>query len=147
MFKQILVATFLTLFSLSLLANANAKAKEQEVPNLAGMWVCYYKYGENTFVECSMVLEQKDKIIKGKMIEVQTFGDEPSTGLSADINATFVKFNDVFMLKQYDGSGGQQGRVVYNLSRSHNDSVLTGKWFIKDGPSGDVKFMRYVASN
>lgn len=145
MFKQILATLLLTLFSFALLANT--KTNEQEVPNLAGMWVGYYKYGENTFVECSMVLEQKGKIIKGRMIEVQTFGDEPSTGLSADINATFVKFNDVFMLKQYDGNGGQQGRVVYNLSRSHNDAVLTGKWFIKDGPSGDVKFMRYVASN
>ncbi|MCG7531632.1 hypothetical protein MHM98_09795 [Psychrobium sp. MM17-31] len=143
MFKQILATLFLTLFSFSLLANAT----EQEVPNLAGMWVGYYKYGENTFVECSMVLEQKSTIIKGKMIEVQTFGDEPSIGLSADITATFVKSNGVFMVKQYDGSGGQQGKVVYNLTRSHNDSVLTGKWFIKDGPSGYVKFMRYVASN
>lgn len=115
--------------------------------DLNGVWVGFYGYGNsNEIVECAMVIEQEGTHLKGRMIERQTFGKEPSVGLSANLTgmAGSASGDQKFVVfeKTYDGSGGQTHSVKYTLSLEQND-VLVGLWTLNQGQlTGKVMFRR-----
>ncbi len=121
---------------------------------LDGLWVGYYSPGasfnETGTVPVSMVLETKGNRVSGRLIEVQTFGSEPSTGLAATLDGTIN--NDVVSLtKAYDGSGGVRHTVNLNLvfaagypepeTLTDSDS-LAGEWRIDSRTSGEILLFR-----
>ncbi|NQD35579.1 hypothetical protein HPT27_01005 [Permianibacter sp. IMCC34836] len=121
---------------------------------LDGLWVGIYSSGpqftETDNVGFSVVLESQGDAISGRLIEVQTFGGEPATGLGAALSGTMT--NDVVsLIKKYDGSGGVNHSVHLQLSYSEGDptsddlvdgDMLDGEWFIDAKTRGQVRLFR-----
>ena len=130
--------------ALIILMSIAANGTSAELPDVSGMWVGSYSVG-GSVVECTMVIEQSRKIVKARMIEVQTFGEEPSVGLTADVVGV-INESGIYLVKTYDGSGGQVHSVAYELQLSPDRQVMNGTWSLGEGGSGASKFSRYRAS-
>ncbi|MBM95939.1 MAG: hypothetical protein CMI09_08860 [Oceanospirillaceae bacterium] len=74
------------------------------------------------------------------MLEKQTFGSEPSIGLSANLSGT-ANGDLVSVTKTYDGSGGQTHSVNYVFTLDEEGEILHGIWSL-NGMSGRVVFRR-----
>lgn len=121
---------------------------------LDGLWVGIYSSGpeftDTDNVGFAVVLESQGDAISGRLIEVQTFGGEPATGLGAMLSGTMT--NDVVsLIKKYDGSGGVSHSVHLQLSYSEGDpssndlvdgDMLDGNWFIDSQTRGQVRLFR-----
>ena len=78
--------------------------------------------------------------VKGRSLEMQTFGREPSVGLSAELKG--VASGDIISLvKKYDGSGGQSHSVHLRLSYDA-DGNLTGEWMLDPQTKGRVELFK-----
>lgn len=141
------------LFSLLLLTSALAMPAFGD-GQIDGLWVGYYSSGptfnESGTVPVSMVLVTNANRINGRLIEVQTFGNEPSAGLAATLDGSIS--NDVVsLIKTYDGSGGVRHTVHLNLVFAPGDpnpeelvdsDSLAGEWRIDSRTSGEILLFR-----
>lgn len=115
---------------------------------LDGMWSGAYDYGDQfgpNPVWFSVVFETKDDEIRGRSLEVQTFGREPSVGLSATFKGLQAG-NMITLIKQYDGSGGQTHSVQLNLSYDDNGN-LVGDWILDTNTRGRVELFKLTLEN
>ena len=112
-------------------------------PYLNGVWSGAYDYGDQigpNAVWFSVVFETEGDEVKGRSLEMQTFGREPSVGLSAELKG--VASGDIISLvKKYDGSGGQSHSVHLRLSYDA-DGNLTGEWMLDPQTKGRVELFK-----
>jgi hypothetical protein len=127
-----------------MLVLAASGVQRANAADLSGLWVGYYVYdaaNRTERVECSMVLEQTNDVLHGRMIEVQTFGAEPSIGLAATLTGT-LEDRALSLVKTYDGTGGQTHSVSYKLKVSQEGRTLEGTWSIGADYTGRSLFKR-----
>ena len=118
-------------------------AQVQADQDFSGLWVGTYKYAEDSPdpVLISVVFEHEGSEIKGRSLEVQTFGREPAIGLSASLIGYNVP-GDLFLVKKYDGSGGQTHAVDLELNYVAEDNTLSGTWQLGDDSHGVITLVR-----
>ena len=110
---------------------------------LNGLWSGAYDYGDQigpNAVWFSVVFETTGDEIKGRSLEVQTFGGEPSVGLSATFKGLSAG-GVVSLIKQYDGSGGQTHAVHIRLSYDAEQN-LVGEWMVDAQTKGRVELFK-----
>jgi hypothetical protein len=117
-----------------------------ELQKIDGMWIGNYEYQagkSNKQVPCSLVIEQQNMIILGRMLEVQTFGESSAVGLSADMKGV-IDGQNLYLVKTYDGTGDQKHSVAIKLTLSKDGMTMNGKWTIDVGFEGAVTFAKVV---
>ena len=110
---------------------------------LNGMWSGAYDYGDQIGPQAvwfSVVFEGQGDEVKGRSLEVQTFGSEPSIGLSANLKG-LSSGGVISLIKQYDGSGGQQHAVHLRLTYDANGN-LVGEWMVDPQTKGRVELFK-----
>lgn len=135
--KRVVLACWLLVAQVLLLPQAQADAY------LNGLWSGAYDYGDQigpNAVWFSVVFETSGDEIKGRSLEVQTFGGEPSVGLSATFKGLSAG-GVVSLVKQYDGSGGQNHAVHIRLSYDA-DGNLVGEWMVDARTKGRVELFK-----
>ena len=110
---------------------------------LNGLWSGAYDYGDQlgpNAVWFSVVFETSGDEINGRSLEVQTFGKEPSIGLSANVKGLSAG-GVVSLVKQYDGSGGQSHAVHIRLSYDDQQN-LVGEWMLDAQTKGRIELFK-----
>ena len=110
---------------------------------LNGLWSGAYDYGDQlgpNAVWFSVVFETSGDEIKGRSLEVQTFGQEPSVGLSANFKGISAG-GVVSLVKQYDGNGGQTHAVHIRLSYDAEGNLM-GEWLVDAQTKGRVELFK-----
>ncbi len=111
--------------------------------HLNGMWSGAYDYGGQIGPQAvwfSVVFEGQGDEVKGRSLEVQTFGSEPSVGLSANLKG-LSSGGVISLVKQYDGSGGQQHAVHIRLNYDSNGN-LVGEWMVNPQTKGRIELFK-----
>ncbi len=110
---------------------------------LDGMWVGAYDYGDqlgDTPIFFSVVIETQGDEVRGRSLEVQTFGNEPAIGLGATLKG-HSSGNVVSLVKQYDGSGGQTHAVHLRLHYDPSQGLI-GEWMLNPQTKGRVELAK-----
>src|SRR5688572_16409370 len=114
---------------------------EEAVPDLAGLWTGEYSQVQKDGtlrVPFTMVVTQQYQTILARSLEAQAFGTKASAGLSADIKGV-VDGGKLYLVKTYDGSGGQTHSISYVLILSPDKKRLEGEWIMSNEMRGPVK--------
>jgi hypothetical protein len=101
-----------------------------DIDHISGLWLGYYEYQEaagKTRVAFSIVLKRTHQMVTGKSIEAQTFGVPTKDGLTANFVGNYVD-GKLYLVKTYDGSGGQSHSFSNHLSFDEKAKTLTGTW-------------------
>jgi hypothetical protein len=137
--RNLLLWKLLSALLLSLFLTGPARAENY----LDGLWTGAYDYGNElspNAVWFAIVFETQGDDVKGRMIEVQTFGREPSVGLGAELKGV-ASDSMVSLVKKYDGSGGQTHSVHLRLSLNA-DLTLSGQWVLNDNTQGTIHLVK-----
>jgi hypothetical protein len=116
-----------------------------DIDHISGLWLGYYEYQTGVTlsrVAFSIVLKRDYQMVTGKSIEAQTFGAPTKDGLTAHFIGNFVD-GKLFMMKTYDGSGGQSHSFSNHLTLNEKAKTLTGTWAQSKNWGGKL-FMKKV---
>jgi hypothetical protein len=116
-----------------------------EIDPISGLWLGYYEYEPSLIkprAAFSVVLKRSYQMVTGKSIEVQTFGHPTPHGLTAHFVGG-IDGNKLYLVKTYDGSGGQEHSFAYHFTLDEAAQTLTGTWSQTKEWGGTV-FMKRV---
>ncbi len=128
--------TALVLLALCVMAN-RALADELIIPD--GKWVGAYIYmqgNERKPVDFTVELSVQNYSFKGKIIEKNTIGENPSGWLMAEMIGRFNNDLSFSFMKKYDGSHGVTHAVFYKGKLDPDNFMVRGQWEI-NGATGD----------
>ena len=125
---------------------------QPDIDHISGLWLGFYEYAAVTGksrVAFSAVLKRNYRIVTGKSIEAQTFGSPTKDGLTAHFIGHFVhnkianksinqstkepsdntiQVAKLYLVKTYDGGGGQHHSFAIDLRLDETGQSLTGTW-------------------
>jgi len=120
--NQFLLAVYLSLTSLTITAND---------ANISGVYIGYFAYDDQSLEDgtfFTMALVQKVNTLSGVISEVVVHNNREVVATSTLDG--FILGDKILFTKKYDGSGGRDHTVAYELTVK--DEVLFGNWKINN---------------
>ena len=110
----------------------------EEGDGVSGLWLGTYTYQDGTTkpTRFAAVLRKEELAFSGKVLENNSFGDDGSAYLSADVMGSVDPEGQVNFYHRYDGTGGQHHLVVYQGKLNEKKTVISGTWAISEEWSG-----------
>jgi|GEM_PF-2516666 len=108
-----------------------------------GLWVGVFSYNDTEFGNTepfSIVFKQDGDLLKGKVIESVTGTESNEIAFYSNITG-FISGQSVLFTKQYDGTGGRDHKVTYELT-IENPSLMKGVWKINGIVGGKAAILK-----
>lgn len=128
------------LLMMVLLAATTIYADNSESTRLSGVWVGYFAYEGQPSDEgtgFTLLLTQDKNTVKGKITELVINNEREEIAVSSVLGFYNQNNKVLNFIKSYDGSGGRNHSVNYELRPTNEQGVFVGKWTLGNS-SGPV---------